>query len=202
MKTRTPSVFHRLAFAGLLLAPIACDKNAPDTQPSASAGATPATKKAAASAAPSASASASSSPAAPTIPADWTDLDLSPAGKAWADYTLKGPPNAKVKKGTPDPTIEAGDFALSLSLTHTKKSTATLDTAKAYGVSWRALTDTPDFFEYETSGEQNGAKFVRFNFDVFTTIDGKGVGCSGLNNQKQREGNASMIAACRTLRKK
>jgi hypothetical protein len=152
-----------------------------------------------ASAAPSASASAA---AAPALPEDWIDLDLTPAGKVWADYTLKGPKDAKVKKGFPDPTIEAGDFALVLSMTHTKKTTANLDTAKAYGVSWRALTDTEELFEYETSGEQNGEKFVRVNFNSFPKVDGKPIGCGGLNNQKERPQLAQMMAACRTLRKK
>ena len=56
---------------------------------------------------------------------------MTPAGKAWQDYTIKGPPDAKAKKGFPDPTIEAGDYGLVLSFTHTKKSTASLDTARA-----------------------------------------------------------------------
>lgn len=186
----------------------ACNTSNRDGASSSAASAAPAKSEApkattaTAAATTSASASATSAPAASAIPADWVDLDLTPAGKAWADYTLKAPPGAKVKKGTPDPTIEAGDFALMLSFTHVKKSTANLDTARAYGVSWRALSDTPEFFEYETSGEQNGEKFVRFNFDVFVEVDGKKMGCSGLNNQKQREQLAPMIAACRTLKKK
>lgn len=186
----------------------ACDTPKGDGATTASAAIAQSGAPRAASAAPTASATATTSAtAAPgdataTIPADWVDVDLTPAGKAWVDYTLKAPPGAKVKKGTPDPSIESGDFAISLSFTHVKKSTASLDTARAYGVSWRALTDTPEFFEYETSGEQNGEKFVRFNFDVFVEVDGKKMGCSGLNNQKQREQLAPMIAACRTLKKK
>ncbi|MEZ4295450.1 MAG: hypothetical protein R3B70_10785 [Polyangiaceae bacterium] len=181
----------------------ACDGTEPDAKGSASASATAAAPPApSASSSAGASASASSAPAGPAYPAEWTDLDLTPAGKLWAEYTLKGPADAKVKKGFPDPSIEAGDYGLSLSLTYTKKSTASLDTARAYGVSWRALTDTPELFEYETSGEQNGEKFVRYNFSMFVKVDGKTIGCSGLNNQKEREKLAPMMAACRTLRKK
>lgn len=201
MNLTTQAFVRWLAVGGLFATLGACDKSAADAEASASATAAAAkpTASASASAAPSASASAA---AAPALPEDWIDLDLTPAGKVWADYTLKGPKDAKVKKGFPDPTIEAGDFALVLSMTHTKKSTANLDTAKAYGVSWRALTDTEELFEYETSGEQDGAKFVRVNFNAFPKVDGKPIGCGGLNNQKERPQLAQMMAACRTLRKK
>jgi pyruvate/2-oxoglutarate dehydrogenase complex dihydrolipoamide acyltransferase (E2) component len=202
MNATTTALVRWLAVGGLFAMLGACgDKSNADAQASASAAAATAKPTAAvsASAAPSASASAA---AAPALPEDWIDLDLTPAGKVWADYTLKGPKDAKVKKGFPDPTIEAGDFALVLSMTHTKKTTANLDTAKAYGVSWRALTDTEELFEYETSGEQNGEKFVRVNFNSFPKVDGKPIGCGGLNNQKERPQLAQMMAACRTLRKK
>ncbi len=43
---------------------------------------------------------------------------------------------------------------------------------------------------------------MRYNFDVFVQVDGKTVGCSGLNNQKERAQLAPLMAACRTLRKK
>lgn len=178
----------------------ACDSNKTETQ--SSSGAAAARPSPSAPASPGAGASASGAPAAPAYPAAWTDLDLTPAGKVWAEYTLKGPADAKVKKGFPDPTIESGDYALSLSVTRTKKSTASLDTARGYGVSWKALTDTAELFEYQTSGEQNGEKFVRYNFDMFVKVDGKTVGCSGLNNQKERAQLAPLMAACRTLRKK
>lgn len=178
----------------------ACDSTKTDAQ--SSSGAAAARPSPSASASPGAGASASGAPAAPAYPAAWTDLDLTPAGKVWTEYTLKGPADAKVKKGFPDPTIESGDYALSLSVTRTKKSTASLDTARAYGVGWKALTDTAELFEYETFGEQDGEKFVRYNFDMFVKVDGKTVGCSGLNNQKEREKLAPLMAACRTLRKK
>lgn len=201
MNLSTAAFVRWLTVAGAFAMLGACDKAASDAQPPATASAASAapTLSATASAAPSATASAA---AAPALPEDWVDLDLSPAGKVWADYTLKGPKDAKVKKGFPDPTIEAGDFALVLSMTHTKKTTANLDTARAYGVSWRALTDTDELFEYETSGEQNGEKFVRVNFNAFPKVDGKPIGCGGLNNQKERSQLAQMTAACRTLRKK
>lgn len=192
-----------LAVACLFATLPACNSSKTDAQSSApGSGAAAANPIPGASGSPSGGASAGRGPAAPAIPAAWVDLDLTPAGKVWAGYTLKGPADAKVKKGFPDPTIEAGDYALSLSVTHTKKSTAALDTARGYGVSWKALTDTEELFEYQTSGEQDGAKFVRYNFDIFVKVDGKPVGCSGLNNQKERESLAPMMAACRTLRKK
>ena len=202
MHHSTELFYRSLAATCLCLVVAGCDKAADSAGSTAASGAPTAKSSSATAGAPTASAAASSAASAPAYPAEWTDIDLAPGGKWWADYTLKGPAGAKVKKGTPDPAIEAGDYAISLSLTQTKKSTASLDTAKAYGVSWKALTDTPDLFEYETSGEQNGEKFVRYNFNVFVKVDGKTIGCSGLNNQKEREKLAPMVAACRTLRKK
>lgn len=200
----SPRAFCRcLALACLFAIPSACNSSKTDAQASLPAsGAASAKPSPGASGSPGAGVAAGRDPAVPTLPAEWIDLDLTPAGKVWAEYTLKGPAGAKVKKGFPDPTIESGDYALALSVTHTKKSTAGLDTARGYGISWKALTDTPELFEYQTSGEQNGEKFVRYNFDMFVKVADKTVGCSGVNNQKEREKLATMMAACRTLRKK
>ncbi len=194
-----------LASAWLTLAS-ACAQGGTAASTSASASpAAPASDKAASSnAAAPASAAASASAASPgaEVPPDWVDVDLSPGGAAWKGYSIKAPADAKLKKSAGEVTLESKTFAIRLSLTHTKKKTANLDTAVAYGVKWRALTENESLFEYETSGEQNGEKFVRFNFDMFVDVGaGKRVGCSGVNNQKTREELGPMMTACKTLKK-
>src|SRR6185436_17284490 len=100
----SPSLSRWLAFACVLAMLGACNATKSDAQGLASASA--AAAAASASASSGARTSASSAPAGPAYPAEWTDLDLTPAGKVWAEYTLKGPTGAKVKKGFPDPSIE------------------------------------------------------------------------------------------------
>jgi hypothetical protein len=196
---------YRQSYSALLLGLVsvlpACDRSSAS---GAASGAASAPQMSASPAATPSSRPAATATAEPssTIPTDWKEVDLSPAGKAWADYSIMAPPGAQVTKGFPDTKVKAGDFSIGLSFTNNKKKTSDLDTARGYGVSWRALTDTDELFEYETSGVQDKEKFVRFSFDMFPNVGGKRLGCYATDNKKQREELADMMLSCRTLRKK
>lgn len=146
--------------------------------------------------------SASDKPAAK--PADKAAVDLSPAGAAWAGFSVQGPSGAQVNEdGAGGVNVTFSTYGISLS------QELNLPTYKD-GLKFGAETtkgklvysvDKPDRIEFTTeTTAETGAVLKGYGFAYYVEAGGKKIGCSATVDSEQQANAAK--AVCNSIAKK